>query len=128
VTGSGGSPSQKPAPPAREAPETLAALTKKLPAVLETWEKQRYAEPDMTPALRRVRATSDTAAKVVVLLTCRFGAWRLPERDCLLVVHLKYYGRVWTTTRFEWSRETDEPTRREAGQFLMDAIDEAAEK
>jgi len=124
-----------PAPaPGLKAKEKLRALKKRLPAVLERWVKERKVGHPFTytPVLRRVRAIGVAEAKVVVHLHLRDDHGKVSDSaEYMLTVYLTYYDGLWTAVRFQWSypdihKINDNWT--DAAHFLMDAIDEAAEK
>jgi hypothetical protein len=46
----------------------------------------------------------------------------------MVTIYLSFYDRLWTTTRFEWGGYGREKRWEENTPFLMDAIDDAAEK
>jgi hypothetical protein len=50
------------------------------------------------------------------------------DPDHLLIVFLKFHDGLWTTSRFEWSDPEIGGSRGRTTYFLLDAIDEAAEK
>jgi hypothetical protein len=77
--------------------------------------------------VRRVRSTADDEAKVVIGVSNEWSEKRGPNPQHLLTVYLKYHDGLWTAVRFSWSCATDNSWN-EATHFLMDAIDEAAEK
>lgn len=121
-----------PAPaPGRKAKEKLETLKKWLPAVLEAWVKERQIGHPLAydPILRRVRAIGDAEVKVVVHLHLRGGDGKLRERaDYTLSVYLAYHDGLWTAVRFQSSFGDHYKSWTNAIHFLMDAIDEAAEK
>jgi hypothetical protein len=121
-----------PAPePGRKANEKLEALKKRLPDVLKTWVKERTVGYPFTyaPTLRRVRLIRAAEAKVVVHLNRVDDDGKVRERpDYMLTAYLSYYNGLWTIVRFESSDPSFSRISSGAVHFLMDAIDEAAEK
>ena len=124
---------------AAAAPDPLAkakleALKKRLPAILTTWAQDRYLRmvlgKDYAPVLRRVRTTADAEAKVTIHFCDKPQEQRTPTPDYLLTVSHRYHDGLWTAVRFQWSYapERGGPPLQEAGHFLLDAIDEAAEQ
>jgi hypothetical protein len=121
-----------PAPaPNNKAKEKLEALKKRLPVVLDAWVKERSVTQsvNLIPVLRRVRLIGDGQAKVVVHLHSRNEAGQASDSALFMVtIYLSFYDGLWTTTRFEWGGYRREKRWEESTPFLMDAIDEAAEK
>jgi hypothetical protein len=114
----------------RQAKEKLEALKKQLPTVLKAWSKSHPPAKDYLPALRRVRATGNATAKIVIGLHYEGEGGQFDDPTFLLTVFLKYHDGLWTTVRFEWSRSPgpgSDPCT-EPAHFLLDAIDQAAEK
>lgn len=124
-----------PAPaPGLKAKEKLGELKKRLPAVLERWVKERKVGRPLTytPVLRRVRTIGIAEAKVVVHFHLQNDEGKLSDRaSYMLTVYLTYYDGLWTAVRFQWSYPDIDKINAnwtDAAHFLMDAIDEEAEK
>ncbi len=116
------------AAPARLPKQKLEALKKKLPGVLEAWLKNRRPYT-FAAVLRRVRVLGASEAKVVIHVHDFDGNGKVEELPALiLTVYLSYYDGLWTATRFQWSEPDISSGMTKAAHFLMDAIDEAAEK
>jgi hypothetical protein len=127
---------------AEEAKAKLEALKKRLPAVVNAWAKQNEFEfwthgeegaGCSSPVLKRTRATSATEAKITIHFLPRVGGKLFSGVDGklvddpkhVMVVFLKFYDGLWTTVRFEW---TVDASHNACAHYLLDAIDEAAEK
>jgi hypothetical protein len=119
---------------AKEAKAKLEALKKRLPAVVNAWAKEyelmflvRVEEGYIfsVPVLKRTRATSETEAKVTIHFLRRVDEKLVGDPKGILTIFLKYYDGLWTALRFEW---TFDAGYNSAAHFLLDAIDEAAEK
>ena len=112
--------------------QKLEALKKQLPAVLETWIQERHlggSSSTFIPVLRRVRLVSESQAKVVVHLHSSDNTGKVSDRAVyMLTVFLSYYDGLWTTVRFQWNDPYRDINWSAETHFLMDAIDETAEK
>jgi hypothetical protein len=121
-----------PAPdPSREAKEKLEALKKRLPDVLDAWMKA-YPLRGRTGdgaiwtevlVLRRARLVASAEAKLTFYSYRETGGARATTPSHILTVFLKYHDGLWTTTSYRGG----DPYPRGV-DFLLDAIDEAAEK
>ena len=117
--------------PSREAKERLEALTKRLPDVLDAWMKA-YPVRGITAdrvnwtqvfVLRRARLVASAEAKLTFYSYTETAGVRETVPRHIMTVFLKYHDGLWTTTTYQCG---DLYTR--AVDFLLDAIDEAAEK
>jgi hypothetical protein len=121
---------QAPAPD-REAKVKLEALKKRLPGVLDAWMKAhplRGTTGDRTfwkevLVLRRARLVASAEAKLTFYSYRETGGVRATTPSHILTVFLKYHDGLWTTTSYRGG----DPYPRGV-DFLLDAIDEAAEK
>lgn len=111
---------------AGEARRKLEALKKKLPNLLKTWNKSYIGQPQVT--VRRLRLIGDGQAKLVIGLDERERAADTSPPNHLLTIYLTYYDGLWTATGFQLSDTILGNQTDKAAHFLMDAIDEAAEK
>jgi hypothetical protein len=122
----------------RKAREKLQALEKRLPDAIDAWAKAYLGRATVTgdghtrscsARLRRVRALADDEAKVVVAVYHEWDGKRDPHPNHLLAVYLKSYDGQWTAQRYSWGGyPIGGFLSSEVADFLMDAIDEAAEK
>jgi len=125
-----------PAPePGKKAKEKLETLNKRLPTVVGDWLKDNentswfsYGRT-YSPKLRVMRRIGPDRAKAVILFEAfdKNGA-RARYYDALLTVFLTYQDGCWSTERSEVVRRGDNGDFPRACDFLMLAIDEAAEK
>lgn len=112
---------------ARRAKDSLEALQKRLPAVLKTWCSQQKSPLELTSELRRVRALGHNEVKLTVYLwVTDSNGRRLPNTESIMAIYLKYHDGLWTAVRCDWAAN-DEAARNSVA-FLLDAIDETAEK
>jgi hypothetical protein len=119
--------------PGREAKERLEALKKRMPGVLDAWMKaypyegrDRGVTWTAVFVLRRVRLVSGAEAKLTFHAR-KAGAAVAAAPEHILTVFLKYHDGLWTTVSYQWS-DRGRMQRWEGIDFLLDAIDEAAEK
>jgi hypothetical protein len=122
--------------PQSRAKEKLEALKKRLPAVLRAWFKDNFPFEAGAPfkkkasvALRRARLLGDAKAKPTIHFSAEHEGERAKCPYCLVTVLLTYYDGLWTARQYQWGGGSSTPEQSQvAGQFLLEAIDEAAER
>jgi hypothetical protein len=125
-----------PAPaPGCKAKERLETLKKRLPALLDDWQKNREVDWPLPngwtckPELRLLRLVTPDRAKGIILFAVSDGMGTPVRRmDLLLTIFLSFHDGCWTIERSEVAGRLKTSDVRPTFAFLMLAIDEDAEK
>jgi hypothetical protein len=119
---------------AAEAKRKLEALKKKMPEVLKEWEKDIFSNEGLYPKnirFTRERSLWDNEVKFTFHVYEVDKTEKPPKKTsvAVLFIFLKYHAGKWTTVRSEWFfADKNIKHIKELTGFLLDAIDEAAER
>jgi hypothetical protein len=112
-----------------EAAEKLVVLKKRLPSILEDWNKSSnpFGRTDQNASVRFIRRTSPTTAKLTFVLEHKKDPDAYPRQ--IVSIYLHYFDQAWTTTSkdVDWETSNPEHANRQLHRLML-AIDELGQK